>query len=206
MLLVLDNCEHLVPEVVAIVQAVLQAAPGVHLLVTSQQVLRVAGERVYRLEPLSLPPPGAPAAQAGAFSAVAMLLERAGAAHHRFALTAQNADDIVALSHHLDGLPLAIEMAAAWLPKLGAHALIERLAEWQRLLRAPTEGMPARQQTLRATLEWSHSLLEPVQQARPAPALGVRRHVSGRPRAPRWRAPATPSSPTSPPRSRCSPR
>ena len=164
MLLVLDNCEHLVSEVVAMVHAVLEAAPGVHVLVTSQQVLRVAGEHVYRLEPLALPPLGSPATQAATFSAVAMLLERAGAAHHRFALTERNTDDIVALSRHLDGLPLAIEMAAAWLPKLGARSLLERLAEWQRLLRAPTEGMPARQQTLQATLEWSHSLLEPVQQ------------------------------------------
>ena len=164
LLLVLDNCEHLAAEVGAVVQAVLDAAPGVHLLVTSQQVLRLAAERVYRLEPLTLPPPSVQAAEAGAFPAVAMLLERAAAADHRFALTAQNADDIVALARHLDGLPLAIEMAAAWLPKLGAGSLLERLAEWRQLLRAPTQGMPARQQTLRSTLEWSHSLLEPAQQ------------------------------------------
>jgi predicted ATPase/class 3 adenylate cyclase len=164
MLLVLDNSEHLVPEVNAVVQAVLQAAPGVHMLVTSQQVLKLAAERVYRLEPLSLPPPGTQASRAGGYSAVEMLLERAGAAHHRFALTAQNADDIVALSHHLDGLPLAIEMAAAWLPKLGARSLLEHLSEWRQLLHAPAQGMPARQQTLRSTLEWSHSLLEPAQQ------------------------------------------
>ncbi len=164
LLLVLDNSEHLVPEVCALVQAVLHAAPGVHLVVTSQQVLKLAAERVYRLQPLSLPPQGMNSAGAAGYSAVEMLLERAGAADHRFALTAQNADDIVALSNHLDGLPLAIEMAAAWLPKLGARSLLERLSEWRQMLRAPAQGMPARHQTLRSTLEWSHSLLAPVQQ------------------------------------------
>jgi len=199
MLLVLDNSEHLVPEVSAVVQAVLQAAPGVHLLVTSQQVLKLAAERVYRLEPLSLPPPGTQASQASSFSAVEMLLERAGAAHHRFALTLQNADDIVALSNHLDGLPLAIEMAAAWLPKLGARSLLEHLSEWRQLLRAPAQGVPARQQTLRSTLEWSHSLLEPAQQrvlhrSRRSPARFASTWCI------RW--PAS-TLPTSQPRSRC---
>jgi predicted ATPase/class 3 adenylate cyclase len=164
MLLVLDNSEHLVPDVCAVVQAVLFAATGVHILVTSQQVLKLAAERVYRLEPLALPPQGMPSSQAAGFPAVEMLLERASAAHHRFALTAQNGDDIVALSNQLDGLPLAIEMAAAWLPKLGARSLLARLSEWRQLLRAPSHGMPPRQQTLRSTLEWSHSLLEPAQQ------------------------------------------
>lgn len=164
MLLVLDNSEHLVPDVCAVVEAVLHAAPGVHILVTSQQVLKLAAERVYRLEPLSVPPEGTHSSRATGFSAVAMLLERAAAANHRFALTAQNGDDIVALSKHLDGLPLAIEMAAAWLPKLGARSLVEHLSEWRQLLRAPAHGMPQRQQTLRSTLEWSHSLLQPMQQ------------------------------------------
>ncbi|MEP7057536.1 MAG: winged helix-turn-helix domain-containing protein [Caldimonas sp.] len=164
-LLVLDNCEHLVADVGRLVHALLSAAPGVCVLVTSQELLRVPGERVYRLDPLTVPPPNTPAEHLHDYTAAQLLEQRARLADRRFALTPANARAAIDLLHHLDGIPLAIEMAAARLPMLGPEALDARLSEWLRLLRGASHGVPARQHTLRATLDWSHSLLAPPEQA-----------------------------------------
>ena len=164
LLLVLDNCEHLVADVGRMAHAILSAAPKVRMLVTSQERLKVPGERVYRLEPLSVPPPGTPTDRLLDFSAAQMLAQRARLSDRRFEITPANGAAVAQLLSHLDGLPLAIEMAAARLPVMGPQALCERLSEWLRLLRGDNHGVPARQHTLRATLDWSHSLLSAPEQ------------------------------------------
>ncbi len=165
LLLVLDNCEHLVASVGPVVHAILAAAPGVRALVTSQELLRLGGERVYRLDPLRIPPAGTPLERLRDYTSAQLLEQRARLVDGRFALTPGNADAVIDLLRHLDGLPLAIEMAAARLPMLGPRVLGERLSEWLRLLRGASHGTAARHQTLRATLDWSHSLLAPAEQA-----------------------------------------
>jgi len=160
LLLVLDSCERLVHEVARFAQAVQAAAPGVRLLVTSQETLRCAGERVYRLEPLALPPPGSTLDAARATSAMQLLEQRAQAADRRFVLGEANVRLAVELLQRLDGIPLAIEMAAARMPLLGLELLHQRVGECLRLLRTGSRSAAARHQTLRATLEWSCSLLD----------------------------------------------
>ena len=164
LLLVLDNCEHLVADVGRMAHAILSAAPNVRMLVTSQERLKVPGERVYRLDPLAVPPSGTPTDRLLDFSAAQMLAQRARLADRRFEVTPANGAAVAQLLSHLDGLPLAIEMAAARLPAMGPQALCERLSEWLRLLRGDNHGVPARQHTLRATLDWSHSLLSAPEQ------------------------------------------
>jgi len=165
LLLVLDNCERLAQEVARFAQAVQAAAPGVRLLVTSQEALRCAGEQVYRLEPLAVPPPGSTLDAARAYSAVRLLEQRAQAADRRFALGEANVRLAVELLRHLDGIPLAIEMAAARMSLLGLELLHHRVGEWLRLLRTRSRSAAARHQTLRATLEWSYSLLDEPERA-----------------------------------------
>lgn len=165
LLVVLDNCEHLVVDVGHIAHAILAAAPRVRLLVTSQVRLKVAGERVYRLDSLSVPPPGTPLEDLRNYAAALLLEQRARLADRHFSFTAANASAVIGLLRHLDGLPLAIEMAASRLPFLGPRALDALLSEWLRLLRGASHGVASRHQTLRATLDWSHSLLAPEEQA-----------------------------------------
>jgi predicted ATPase len=158
-LLILDNCEHLARDVATLVHAILQGAPGVRVVATSQEALHVAGEHVFRLGALALPPIEASLQEARNFAAVQLLEQRAMAADGRFALGEESIAQAISICRHLDGIPLAIEMAAARLPVLGAEALLRRLDERLRLLKATTREAPARQQTLQATLDWSHSLL-----------------------------------------------
>lgn len=165
MLLVFDNCEHLTLDVGRVIHSILSAAPRVQVLVTSQERLQVSGERVYRLDSLAVPPPGTSTQELGDFAAAQLLEQRARLADRRFSFTAANSSAVIELLRHLDGLPLAIEMAASRLPMLGAQALDARLSEWLRLLRGASHGVPSRHQTLRATLDWSHSLLAPGEQA-----------------------------------------
>jgi len=164
MLLVLDNAEHLLDGVQALVGAIALKAPEVQLLVTSQAVLKLDGEHVFRLGPLSLPAPDAPLAEAEAHGAVALFAEQARAADRRFALTDANVGTVVALCRHLDGTALAIKLAAARLPLLGLQGLAARLSDRLKLLGGGSRSAPARQQTLRAALDWSHGLLDPEAQ------------------------------------------
>ena len=160
MLLVLDNAEHLLADVAGIADALHRAAPQLRLLVTSQAPLKVAAERVLRLDALSVPEAPLSAAQAIEFGAVALFVERARAADSRFALTDANVAATIALCRALDGLPLAIELAAARAPVLGVHKLAASMHERLHLLaRGADRHAPLRQQTLRAALEWSHALL-----------------------------------------------
>jgi predicted ATPase/DNA-binding winged helix-turn-helix (wHTH) protein len=158
MLIVLDNCEHLLNAVAEVAAALLSAAPNVRLLATSQEPLRIAQEHVYRLGALALPVEGGveSARQAGA---VALFEARAQAAAARFALTEHNIAAVVDICRHLDGIALAIELAAARVPLLGVDGLRARLDERFRVLTGGPRLALQRHQTLRAALDWSHGLL-----------------------------------------------
>jgi predicted ATPase/DNA-binding winged helix-turn-helix (wHTH) protein len=158
MLIVLDNCEHLLHAVAELAAALHRTAPNVRLLATSQEPLKVAQEHVYRLGALALPAEAGVerARQAGA---VALFEARAQAADPRFALTEHNIAAVVDICRHLDGIALAIELAAARLPLLGVDGLRARLDERFSVLKGGARLALKRHQTLRAALDWSHGLL-----------------------------------------------
>lgn len=166
MLVALDNAEQVQDGVAALVQALLQAAPGVRLVVTSQAPLRLAQERVFRIGPLAVPDTALPAAEALGYSAVALFAERAHHADARFTLTDAAAPAAIELCRALDGLPLAIELAAARVPLLGVQRLAASMQDRLKLLTANRNRLaPQRQQTLRATLDWSHCFLDERERA-----------------------------------------
>ncbi len=166
LLLALDNAEHLSDAVGRLASRLIDAAPALKLVVTSQARLGVAAERVMRLPTLDLPPPSADVEQALATGAVALFVDRAQAAGPRFALTESNVAAVAAVCRSLDGLPLAIELAAARVPILGIHGLAASMSHRLQLLtRNRNRSAPARQRTLRATLEWSHGFLDATEQA-----------------------------------------
>lgn len=160
MVLALDNAEHLSADVAGLCRALLRAAPRLRLLVTSQVPLKVAAEQVYRLGPLAAPLQAVSAAQAMGFPAVALFVERARATGLPIDFGDDNASAVAALCRALDGMPLAIELAAARAPLLGVPQLQAALGERLALL-GPSRNRhaPARQQTLLAALQWSHGLL-----------------------------------------------
>ena len=162
MLLVLDNCEHLLEPVAALVDRLLQSAPGVRVLATSQEPLHLEAEQQYRINPLPIPR-DTTVAGAREFGAVALLECRVRAVDPRFTLDEQNLALAIKLCRHLDGLPLAIELAAVRVPLLGLRAVHDRLDERFRLLTAGSRTALRRHQTLRAALDWSHALLNEPQ-------------------------------------------
>jgi predicted ATPase/DNA-binding CsgD family transcriptional regulator len=171
LLLVLDNFEHLLAATPLLI-ALLEACPAVKLLVTSRAPLRVRWEHELPVPPLGLPPlPAPPAAPAPApeelsrYPAVALFVERARAVRPDFALTAGNAGAVAEICVRLDGLPLAIELAAARIRLLTPPAILERLAQPLGLLTEGPPDLPARQQTLREAVGWSYALLGPDEQA-----------------------------------------
>ena len=159
LLLALDNCEHLLDAIAPVVEALVNQAPGVRILVTSQETLKAAAEHAYRLGTLAVPGPDASFADAERCGAVALFVERAAAADPRFRLTADTLPAVADVCARLDGIPLAIELAAARVPLLGVEGLRTRLDERFRLLTAGARTVLRRHQTLRAALEWSHGLL-----------------------------------------------
>jgi predicted ATPase/transcriptional regulator with XRE-family HTH domain len=167
LLLVLDNCEHLLPAVAHTISALLMGAHGIRALATSREALRLTGEHEYPVPPLLLPDPDRPldVAALAQTEAVALFVQRAAAAAPDFALTDQNATDVVEICTRLDGLPLAIELAAARLKLLAPRAVAARLDQRLNLLVSGPVDVQPRQQTLRATLDWSHDLLTPSEQA-----------------------------------------
>ncbi len=164
LLLVLDNCEHVVAAASAFAQAMLDHGPQVHLLATSQELLKVNGEHLYRLAPLALPV-AADLVAAQSSGAVALFVERVSALQPSFVLTEHNVADASDICRQLDGLPLAIELAAARVPLLGVAGVRERLNERFRMLTGGARAAPRRQQTLHETLDWSHSLLNADERA-----------------------------------------
>jgi predicted ATPase len=161
LLVVLDNCEHVLAACAALVDRLLRAAPRLAIVATSREPLRLAAEIVFRVPSLALPDPDVGLEPAGLlrYEAVQLFIERAAAAAPEFELDAESAADVARICFRLDGLPLALELAAGRLGALGSASLAERLDDRFRLLRAGSRAAPTRQQTLEATLTWSHDLL-----------------------------------------------
>ncbi|MFO1341228.1 MAG: winged helix-turn-helix domain-containing protein [Burkholderiaceae bacterium] len=163
LLLVLDNCEHLVAAAAEVAATLLRACPGVRLIATSQEPLKLADEHLLRLGPLAVPGLDDPASAAGD-AALALFAARAQAANPCFTLDADNRAAVADICRRLDGIPLAIELAAARWSLLGIDGLRQRLDDRFRLLTAGNRGAPRRQQTLRAAIEWSHAQLNADEQ------------------------------------------
>ncbi|HEU0200288.1 MAG TPA: winged helix-turn-helix domain-containing protein [Burkholderiaceae bacterium] len=163
MVLVLDNCEQVINPVSALVDLLLRHAPSLHVFVTSQERLRLPNEHVVRLAPLALP--SSPALEhARSASAVQLFVARVQALQPRFVLDERNAAAVTDICRRLDGLPLAIELAAARVPLLGVNGVRDRLGERFRILTGGSRAALPRHQTLAAALAWSHRLLQPEQQ------------------------------------------
>ena len=161
LLLVLDNCEHLTSASMALASALLRAAPDLRILATSREALGVQGERRYQVLPLSVPDlEHLPSPElAGSYEAVRLFVTRAQERRDAFALTTANARAISEICARLDGLPLAIEMAAARVGSMPVAAIADRLDDRFRLLTTGARDLHTRQRTLRATLDWSWDLL-----------------------------------------------
>jgi len=158
-LLVLDTCEHVIDAAAALVAAILTETQHSHILVTSREALEVEGEQHVPLPPLSLPTFGAAAEDWMQSEAVRLFLDRARLQRPDFAPMEGTSAAVVAICRSLDGLPLAIELAAARVSALSIDEIERRLTDRFRLLEAGSRASPPRQRTLRATLDWSHALL-----------------------------------------------
>jgi len=167
MLLVLDNCEHLIEACAQLVDALLRACPSVRILATSRAALNIPGETVSRVPSLSLPDPTAlpPVDQLLGYEAVRLFVERAAAAFSTFALTDQNAPAVVQICRRLDGMPLAIELAAARVKELTPEEIATRLGDSFRLFIKGSRIAIPRHRTLRAVIDWSYDLLSASERA-----------------------------------------
>jgi predicted ATPase/DNA-binding SARP family transcriptional activator len=164
LLLVLDNCEQVVDAVAAIAGKLLRAVPGLRILATSREPLGVAGEVLHEVPPLELPTGAGDLTSVRASSAVQLFAARAAAAAPGFALDATTAPAVAAICRRLDGLPLALELAAGRVRALGVDELLARLDDRFALLAGGRRDAPDRQRTLRAVIDWSWELLTPGEQ------------------------------------------
>ena len=166
MLLLLDNCEHVIDEVASLARALLGGAKDVVILATSREPLRVTGESEYRLGPLGSPQGSSKltAAEAATFPVVQLFVERVAAIVEDFALSDENAPLVVEVCRGLDGLPLAIEFAAPGVEVLGLTGLSARLNESLPLLASRRRGRVARHRTMRAVIDWSYDSLKQDEQ------------------------------------------
>ena len=163
LVLVLDNCEHLLSACAALAGVLLQSCPMLRILVTSREPIRIGGETLWRVPSLALPVGGLPVDVAGA-EAVQLFVERARAIVAGFAVTDHNAWAVAQVCRRLDGIPLAIELAAAWVHVLSVEQIADRLSAALQLLVGGSRLAPERQQTLRATVDWSYGLLSDREQ------------------------------------------
>ena len=164
-LLLLDNCEHVTDTIAPFVDRLRSACPRLRILATSREPLGLAGEYVEVLVPLSLPPSGSVTAEEiQGSAAVKLLVSRAAVATRGFTLTDDNAPAVAEICRRLDGLPLAVELAAARLRTMGIDAVAERLTQRTEMLGQTQRGADGRQRSLHHLVEWSHDLLEPVEQ------------------------------------------
>ena len=158
-LLVLDTCEHVLDASTALATHLLRMCPAIGILATSRQALGIAGEVLWTVPPLRLPTPGAAMDDLRASEAVQLFAERARAVRRDFAVDASNAEQVAAVCRVLDGLPLAIELAAARTRVLSVSSILARLDDRFSLLTARSPG-DSRQRSLRTAIEWSHELLD----------------------------------------------
>jgi predicted ATPase/DNA-binding CsgD family transcriptional regulator len=164
LLVVIDNCEHLTDACAVLVSKLLAAAPGLRVLATSRHVLGVEGEQILSVPPLSTPDSEVAAGDATHYESVRLFLDRASAVAPGFLITDGNRSAVVELCRRLDGIPLAIELAAVWLRTLSPQQILERLEDRFQLLTGGRPLAPARQQALDATVGWSYDLCSPAEQ------------------------------------------
>jgi predicted ATPase/DNA-binding CsgD family transcriptional regulator len=165
LLLVLDNCEHLIDACAAVCQRLLDASPGLGLIATSREPLRVAAETVWQVPPLSVAPADLNGTDdANRYEAIRLFADRAAASLPGFTVGPANVGAVVSLCRALDGMPLAIELAAARVRALSVEQIAERLGDRFALLTTGHRTAPPRHRTLRATIDWSHDLLGPEEQ------------------------------------------
>jgi non-specific serine/threonine protein kinase len=162
-LLIIDNCEHLLASCAVLVEALLRGCPDLQILATSREVLNIDGETVWPVPSLSLPSSGEPMQleRATEYEAVQLFVERAVATRADFHLTTANASAVAELCRHLDGIPLAIELAAARVRALRVEQIVARLGDRFRFLTGGSRTALPRHQTLGATIRWSYDLLDP---------------------------------------------
>jgi predicted ATPase/serine/threonine protein kinase len=163
-LLILDNFEHL-PEAASLVAHLLESCPSLKILITSRLPLRVYGEQEFPVPPLPLPVAGSSAVpeRLADFPSVELFVRRASAVRPDFRLTAETAGAVAEICRRLDGLPLAIELAAARVKLLSPRGLLARIESRLELLTGGARDLPERQQTLRRTIDWSYEMLEPAE-------------------------------------------
>jgi predicted ATPase/DNA-binding CsgD family transcriptional regulator/Tfp pilus assembly protein PilF len=164
MLLILDTCEHQVSDCATLVQLLLARCPWLRIIATSREPLRVRGETVWRVPPLDLPPDDARDAELAAHEAVRLFAARAAGARPGFRLTSDNTASVARLCRTLDGIPLGIELSAARVRALSVEQIADRLRDRFQLLNSGDRTAPLRQQTLRATVDWSYELLDEAEQ------------------------------------------
>jgi predicted ATPase len=164
LLIILDNCEHVIDEARSVVGAILHACPEVRMLATSRESLHVAGEELYRLPSLAVPHGRFRPDQSSQYEAVQLFLDRALAVDKHFAFTEQNAGHIAHICTRLDGIPLAIELAAARIKVLSPKELAQTLDERFNVLSGGDRSAMPRQQTMRALMDWSYDLLADAEQ------------------------------------------
>lgn len=158
-LLVLDNCEHLLTDAARLVDALVRGCPELRVLATSREPLGIHGESTLRVPPLTVPDPtllGVSASMLSQYEAVHLFTDRASAASPDFELTEHNCAEVARICHQLDGVPLALELAAARLRTLSPRQLADRLADRYQLLTGGSRVAPERHQTLRLCVDWSH--------------------------------------------------
>ncbi|MBC6463060.1 ATP-binding protein [Actinomadura sp. HBU206391] len=165
-LLVLDNCEHLLDGVAMLARKLLGGAPQLQIVATSRQPLCIEGEHVLQVPPLATPDSGEASSPDGLarFEAVNLFADRAKAACATFAVTAENSPQVALFCRRLAGMPLAIELAAVRVRSLAVERILERLSDRFALLTGGSRAVPPRQRTLRAALDWSYDLCSPAEQ------------------------------------------
>ncbi len=166
LLLVLDNCEHVLDAAAQLCDAILRACPNVRIIASSREGLNIAGETTYRIPSLTVPDlrQTATPESLSQYEAVRLFIERAQAAQPAFSVTNANAPAVAQICHRLDGIPYAIELAAAKVRALSAEQISARLDDRFRLLTGGSRTALPRQQTLRAMIDWSYDLLSPEEQ------------------------------------------
>ena len=180
LLLVLDNCEHVIAEAATVADRLLRACPNLRILATSREPLRAAGERAYRLPSLDQD------------AAIALFTDRAQAAHAHFAVTDESQPIIREICQHVSGIPLAIELAAARVAVLPVRTLAKAFEDRFQVLVGGERTAPQRHQTMRAAIDWSYELLTPPEQRLVRAAFDLCRRLHDRRgdlRLLRWRSP-----------------